>query len=174
MEKTSAVAALIVTIGTVIVVMIQKDWIEPPWKSRPTPVVNATAQDQPKVVPTTPPQVIPTPLPAPGLGVQAACPNAGEVQRLIGSSAPLNMIEACGFAVTSGSAGSVVCPAGWMCTFDTSAGLLLVKGLNSTDRYLVGNGTWRYVEGYGPTDAVRNPCALLPKERGARAVNFTC
>lgn len=59
-----------------------------------------------------------------------------------------------------------------MCTLDTPNGLLLVQGKG--DKFSVGNGTWRFVDGYGPTDAVHNPCALLQKERSAKPVNFTC
>lgn len=162
-----------------------------------TPVVNVNVQvPQPEpVVNVVVPTPLPTPTPAAPVAYEPApadvpavstCPTEAEFAQLTGVVADKVGTEPCAFhwrgdplAITPAKS----CPQGWSCQLGVvGTGNVLYYGGNPAVSIYA--GTWRLVELYPSTDAVRNPCRFLAKsqEEGRAASpqwtitagNFSC
>jgi hypothetical protein len=146
------------------------------------PVVQPTAAQQPAVAPAVeqpaPAQQLAAPAPnAPAVeqpAVQpaapvtstAGCPTTGEVKTLTRVDVQRLATEPCAFVWRGTPPATVVatCPTGWVCTWDVVNDIVVVH-LGVNQKAEIRAGTWRFIAGYPPNDAVHDVCALYQKEK---------
>jgi hypothetical protein len=137
--------------------------IQPPTPSptnTPTATLTATAPAAPTPMPVTE-----QPTAAPVTST-AGCPTTGEVKTLTRVDVQRLATEPCAFVWRGTPPATVVatCPTGWVCTWDVVNDIVVVH-LGVNQRAKIRAGTWRFIAGYPPNDAVHDVCALYQKEK---------
>lgn len=96
----------------------------------------------------------------------AGCPTTGEVKTLTGVDVQRLATEPCAFVWrgTPGETTTAICPSGYVCTFDVSNDIVVVH-LGVNQKAEIRAGTWRFIAGYPPNDAVHDVCALYQNEQ---------
>jgi len=96
----------------------------------------------------------------------STCPTTEEAKNLTGVDVQRLATEPCAFVWRGTPPATVVatCPTGWVCTWDVVNDIVVVH-LGVNQKAEIHAGTWRFIAGYPPNDAVHDVCALYQKEK---------